>query len=135
MDEKECERYLSKIDRDSLTVGVEIPEYIETEDAEIPIKQIIFGSDDSSSVSDIDIMSIKRRLRSERNRLVEKIEECRIESRSEADIIVDKVSKIDRSLNAITDTTDVSIEKEMKRKERIREKKWKDFLEKVRSDE
>ena len=137
MDETKKRIYLDQIDRDSSTVGVEIPEEIEIQGKEIPLKSIVFDVCSDGGVPsqyNMDVDGVKVGLRREKNEMVNMIESGEADE-SQAEDIVKKAKQIDRALNAITNPLDEDLESRIKRKEAQDKKKWRSFLDKIKGDD
>lgn len=134
MEDSAVKKYISMIEKDSSTVGVKIPENIEIRDENINLKEIVSEVNRDSDLENeygLTELELKKLLRREKNDLVSKIEDGEV-SEEEAEEIVNKVKKIDRSLNSITSDREESLEKKIKRKEAMKEKKWRNFIKKIK---
>ena len=137
MDETKQNTLLSLIDRDSLTVGVEIPEEIVVQERKIPLSEMVFdicSEGKTPDKFDMSVDEIKVQLRRERNNLVEEIEEGSI-TYQKGEENLEKIKSVERALSVLKNSgQDVSIEDEIKRNEAMRAKKWKNFLDKIKMD-
>jgi hypothetical protein len=134
MEDSAVKKYISMIEKDSSTVGVKIPENIEIRNENINLKEIVLEVNRDSDLENeygLTELELKKLLRREKNDLVSKIEDGEV-SEEEAEEIVNKVRKIDRSLNSITSDREESLEKKIKRKEAMKEKKWRNFIKKIK---
>lgn len=135
MEEWKCEKYYDMTQRDSFTIGTEIPEEIQIEGRVIPLKHLAFDISSKGEVPDkydTDLKTIKRNLRRERNNMSDKLEECTVESEDEAQNLVDQIRQIDRALSVMSDPGETDVESEVKRNEAVKQKKWQEFLKKVK---
>lgn len=132
MNEQEREQYLSRIRKESSTIGIDIPDNIDIDGENIPIGDIVFKYSSENNIQgfDFDISELKVGLRRERNSIIEIIETEEI-SEKKAEDYVSKVKKIDRILNAL-ESDDQDYGQKSKIKEAKRDIKWKNFLDKIR---
>lgn len=138
MEEWKCQKYHGMIQRDSFTIGTDIPEEIKIDDRVIPLKNLAFNISSEGEVPneyDTDLRSIKVNLRRERNDMSEKLEECKVESEDQAKDIVERVRQIDRALSVMSDPGETDVESEVKRNEAMKQKKWQEFLKKVKDSD
>lgn len=136
MDETKINIYLDQIDRESSTIGIEIPDEIEVQDQVIPLKSIVFdvcSDGDVPDQYDMNIDDIKVSLRREKNRMVDMIESGNVDQ-SQAEDLVEKSKQIDRALNAMKNPIDGDLESRIKRREAQDKKKWRNFLDKIKGD-
>jgi pyruvate formate-lyase activating enzyme-like uncharacterized protein len=136
MEDSVVKKYMNIIEKDSSTVGIEIPKNIEIKDENINLKKIVLEVNRDVDLEDkygLSELELKKLLRRERSDLVSKIEAGEV-SEQKAQEIVDKVRKIDRSLNSITSDSKENLEKKIKRKEATRKKKWRNFVKKIREN-
>lgn len=137
MDDSKINMYLDQIDRDSATVGINIPEKIEVQGQVIPLKTIVFEVCSEGSIPDsydLNLSDIKVNLRRERNDMIDRIESGEV-TETEAEDIVRKSKQIERSLNAINNPLEEDLESRIKRKEAQDKKKWRNFLNKIKGNE
>lgn len=137
MDDSKINMYLDQIDRDSATVGINIPEKIEVQGQVIPLKTIVFEVCSEGSIPDsyeLNLSDIKVNLRRERNDMIDRIESGEV-TEPEAEDIVRKSKQIERSLNAINNPLEEDLESRIKRKEAQDKKKWRNFLNKIKGNE
>lgn len=137
MDDSKINMYLDQIDRDSATVGINIPEEIEVQGQVIPLKTIVFEVCSEGSIPDsydLNLSDIKVNLRRERNDMIDRIESGEV-TETEAEDIVRKSKQIERSLNAINNPLEEDLESRIKRKEAQDKKKWRNFLNKIKGNE
>lgn len=135
MDDSKREVYLSRVERESLTVGVTLPDTIELQGLEVPISDIVYNvcSGDNIETYDMEVSEVQVMLRRERTKLVESIEEGEDLSEEEAENIVEKVQYIDRARNALQNP-DGDLEQEMKLSEAKRKKRWREFIKNVQEN-
>lgn len=136
MDKSKRNVYLSRIEADSLTVGVTLPDCMEVQNVDIPISKIVYDVCSQGTVNseyNLDVSEVKIMLRRERKDLVSKIKDEEGLTESEAESYVEKIKYIDRARSAIQNP-DSDIERESKVSEAKREKKWREFVRKVKYD-
>lgn len=137
MKDSEIEMYLEQIDRDSSTVGIQIPEDMEVDGETIPLEHIVYNICSEGEVPDqfdLNVNEIKVNLRRKRNDMIDKIENDEVSS-NKAELIVNKTKQIDRALNAIDSPSDEDLESKIKRKEAQDEKKWRNFIKKIKGED
>jgi len=128
MKEYEREALLERADRDSVSVGVRVPEKVELEDDEIALNEYVFKAR-AGEVDNEDVKEKKKLLRRKRKALLNEIREGDL-NYEEGERIVESVAGIDRALN-ILQGTGSGVEAEARAKEKADEKRWLDFLKKV----
>lgn len=134
MDETTCKKYLDMIQRDGYTVGADTLDSIEIDGTELPIGKIAFQVSSQGEVPDqfdVSLLDLKRELRQRKNRVVDRFEECSIEDQDQADDLAERYKTLTRTLDLLEDPGTTDVEKVAKRKEKMREKKWKEFLDDV----
>lgn len=126
MDSSKRQQLLAMLERDSLSIGSEIPE-IEVGDDDSSLKTYIHKDE----CPDDDVQAVVRELRSLRNKKKQTIEENSV-SFEEGKTLVNEIAGIERALNVLSGTPEESIEEEAKKKEVIRERKWQNFIDKTK---
>lgn len=133
MEESEKEELIEKIEKESSTVGHRIPDSIVIQGEKIQLQDFIFEISNNQTVQeDEEIQNLKQELRQERNKLVDKIKQENI-SRSEGERIAELVIGIDRALNALESLDEPDISTQIKRKEAMDTKRWREFVRKVKN--
>ena len=128
MKEYQREALLERADRDSVSVGVRVPDKVELEDGELALNEYVFEAR-AGEIDNQDVKEKKKLLRRKRAALLDEIRESDL-TYEEGERIVERVAGIDRALN-ILQGTGGDIEAEARAKEKADEKRWIDFLKKV----
>lgn len=138
MDDSFREILMSKVDKDSATVGIEIPDSMTVQGREIPLHTIVFDICSTEKVPekyDMSVDEIKVMLRRERNNLINEIENDDDITRKKGKKNVNKINRISRALSFIKDADrDIDIETEIKKSEAQSTKRWRMFLDKIKMD-
>ena len=133
MQEYERKQLLERIDRESSTLGVEIPERIEIQGEEIELREFVFEIKRRETVPTGErdrVEQAKRNLRRERLERRERIEDGEV-SFEAGEQLAEAIIGIDRALEALESLKSESIEAEAKRQEAADTKRWMDFLKKA----
>ena len=116
MKEYEREAILDRIDRDSATVGVSIPEHITMQGEEIDLQEQVMSFMTATSLDESEDQARQALLlavRQERNELVDRIEHV-VETHEEADAVAERVIGLNRALSVLSAIgTDEDIESAM----------------------
>ncbi|MDZ7689307.1 MAG: DUF5788 family protein [Halobacteriales archaeon] len=130
MKEYQRETLLERAERDSVSVGVRVPEKIELGDdeEEFALNDYVFEVR-AGEVDAEDMKEKKKLLRRKRLELLDEIREGDL-TYEEGERVVERVAGIDRALN-ILQGSGASIEAEARAKEKADEKRWMDFVKKV----
>ena len=133
MQEYERKQLLERIDRESATLGVEIPDRIEIQGEEIRLREFVFEIKRRETVPPGErdrVERAKRNLRRERLERKERIDagEIRFET---GETLAEAIIGIDRALEALEKLDEGSVEAEAKRQEAADTKRWMDFLKKA----
>lgn len=130
----ERQELLNKIDRDSLTLGVSVPDQMEVQGRVIPLQKIVFEVCSANEVPDkfnINILTVKRILRREMNDCTDTIQNEQI-SYNTGQELVTKVGQIQRALNVLESPNEESdLESETKLSQGKDMKRWQNFVQKV----
>lgn len=135
MDESEREVYLEKIEKETSTVGVKIPDTMEINNINYPVSDILFDLSSDNSFSDaisISESDFKKNVIKERQNLVDNIKNGDI-TEAEANSIVKKINKIDRIINTLTND-DVSFKEKNKRNKAKKTAKWRNFVDEIKDN-
>ena len=127
MKEYEREALLDRADRDSVSVGVRVPETVELEGDEFALADYVFEA--RAGEAD-DVKEKKKLLRRRRNDLLDRIREDDM-TYEEGERVVERVAGIDRALNVLQGTGE-GIEAEARAKEKADAKRWQNFVKKVK---
>lgn len=128
MKEYEREALLERADRDSVSVGVRVPENVELDGEEFALSEYVFEAR-AGDVDADDVKKKKKLLRRKRAELLDEIRDGDL-TYDEGERVVERVAGIDRALN-ILQGSGGDIEAEARAKEKANEKRWLDFLKKV----
>jgi hypothetical protein len=130
MDESHKKEIIENIEKDSSTLGVEIPESIvfrETEDnEEIPIRQILFNEDEY----ELEQSDLKIKLRREKNEIIDTIESSESMEYSKGKELAKKAKRIDRTIDFIKPSEDIEQKHKLKRAKG--QKRWNNFIDKIK---
>jgi hypothetical protein len=127
MKEYEREALLDRADRDSVSVGTRIPRTVELDGDEFELADYVF---EARAGEEDDIKEKKKLLRRRRNDLLDRIREDNL-TYEEGEDIVERVAGIDRALNVLQGTGE-DIEAEARAKEKADQKRWQNFVKKVK---
>jgi hypothetical protein len=132
---KEFERkqLLERVNRESATVGADIPESIEIQGEAIDLRSFVFEIKRRDSVPPGErdrVDRAKRNLRRERLDRLEPIEENEV-SYAEGEELAASIIGIDRALEALEGLNAPDPETEAKRQEAADQKRWMNFLKKA----
>ncbi len=133
MQEYERKQLLERIDRESSTLGVEIPERIEIQGEEIRLREFVFEIKRRETIPAGErerVERAKRNLRRERLERKELIEDGAV-SFENGERIAEAIIGIDRALEALESLKGGSVADEAKRQEAADTKRWMDFLKKA----
>jgi hypothetical protein len=131
--EYERKQLLERIDRESSTLGVEIPERIEIQGEEIQLREFVFEIKRRETVPAGErdrVEQAKRNLRRERLERKDRIEDGAV-SFETGEQLAEAIIGIDRALEALENLRSESVEAEAKRQEAADTKRWMDFLKKA----
>lgn len=137
MKEFQRKQLLERIERDSATVGVDIPEAITIQGEELDLHEFVFEIRRRKTVPSGErerVERAKKNLRRERLQRRQRIEEEDI-TFEEGEHLADAIIGIDRALNALEQLGTVDIEQEAKRQEAADTKRWMNFLKKALGNE
>lgn len=134
MKKYERNKLLEKIDKDSISIGAKIPKSVEVQGEEIKIRKLIFGDFDLSKKNNVDYSIVKNNLRKKRKELYKSLEEDELTYKRGLEI-VEKISGIDRAINALKGMNDdTDLNKKIEKKEKQDYERWIGFLKKVKGD-
>ena len=126
MQEYERKQLLERIDRESSTLGVDIPERIEIQGEAVQLQEFVFEIKRRETVPAGERDRVER---AKRNLRRERLE--RKELFEEGERIAHAIVGIDRALEALESLGPESVEAEAKRQEAADTKRWMDFLKKA----
>lgn len=130
MKEYERKQLLERVERESATVGAEIPERITVQGEELDLQKFVFEIKrrDTIPAGERDrVDEAKRNLRRERLQRKQQIEDGEL-SYETGEQLVEAIVGIDRALNALEQLGSTDLESEAKRKETADRKRWMSFL-------
>ncbi|RQG91705.1 hypothetical protein EA462_04850 [Natrarchaeobius halalkaliphilus] len=133
MQEYERKQLLERVERESATVGADIPETITVQGEEIDLRTFVFEIKRRETVPPGErdrVERAKRNLRRERTDRLERIEDGPI-SREEGETLARDVIGIDRALNALENLGQTDLEREQQTQQAADTKRWMSFLEKA----
>lgn len=133
MQEYERKQLLERINRESSTLGVEIPERIQIQGEEIQLREFVFEIKRRETVPAGErdrVEQAKRNLRRERLERKDRIETGEV-SFETGEQLAEAIIGIDRALEALENLRSESVEAEAKRQEAADTKRWMDFLKKA----
>lgn len=139
MKEYERKQLLERVERESATVGAEIPERITVQGEEIDLQEFVFEIKRRDTIPSGErdrVDRAKRNLRRERLQRKQRIEEGSI-SYEEGAELVEAIVGIDRALNALEGLGPTDLEAAEQRTEAADRKRWLSFLQQAlgQSDE
>ncbi|MFW6385178.1 MAG: DUF5788 family protein [Halodesulfurarchaeum sp.] len=133
MRDYERERYLERIERDGATVGVEIPERIEIDGTEMPLRTFVFEVKTLDAVppkKQESVAEMRTAIRRARRKRKRKLEGAALSSQ-EAERLVDEIVGLDRALNALASLGPTDVESAIEAREVADQKRWLSFLDTV----
>jgi hypothetical protein len=131
MKEYEREALLDRADRDSVSVGVRVPETVEVDGERFALTDYVFEAR-AGEVDAGDVNEKKKLLRRKRSDLLGEVREGDL-TYDEGERIVERVAGIDRALNILEGTgASGSVEAEARAKEKADHKRWSNFVDKVK---
>lgn len=130
MQRYERKQLLERAERESATIGASIPDEIEVQNREFPLREFVFEVKRLDSVpaeKREEVAEAKKLLRRERNDRKERLEAASI-TKAEGEEIVEAIVGIDRALNALESLGPTNIEREARAKEAADTKRWYSFV-------
>ncbi|MFT4883760.1 MAG: hypothetical protein ACI8U4_001273 [Natronomonas sp.] len=130
MQEYQRKQLLERVDRESATVGVEIPERIDVQGEEVELQEFVFEIKRRETVPPGErdrVEQAKKNLRRERLERRQKIEEGEI-SFEEGEELAEGIIGIDRALEALQNLGHEDVQAEADRQETMDKKRWMSFL-------
>ena len=129
----ERKRLLERVERESATVGADIPDRIEVQGEEIDLREFVFEIKRRETVPSGErerVEQAKRNLRRERLQRIQRIEEAEI-TFEEGEELAGSVIGIDRALNALESLGPTDLEDEQRARNLADTKRWMSFLKKA----
>lgn len=137
MKENERKKYLAKIDRDTSTVGVELPDTMSINGVELPVSDIVFEISSSNKLPDkveLSVPEIKKNIIRERSSLVDKLKTSDDICKEDADIIVENIKRLDRIINSLA-SDDMEFKDKHKLNKAKKTKKWRNLVDKIKGNQ
>jgi hypothetical protein len=128
--EYERKQLLERIERESATVGVDIPEQITVQGEELDLQAFVFEIKRRETIPQGErerVEEAKRNLRRERLQRKQQIEDGAISYETGSEL-ADAIVGIDRALNALEQLGPTDLESEAQRSETADRKRWMSFL-------
>lgn len=121
---------LERLEREGATVGAQIPTSIEIDQERIALRTEVLALTVVDTPTEEDrqrARALQRSVRQARRQRYDRLKagEC---SREEGEVLVEEIRGLDRALNAIADLGETSVEEEAKRRERMNDERWMQFL-------
>ncbi|QLD86385.1 hypothetical protein HWV23_11835 [Natronomonas halophila] len=130
MQEYQRKQLLERVDRESSTVGVDIPERIDVQGEEVELQEFVFEIKRRETVPPGErdrVEQAKKNLRRERLERRQKIEDGDV-SFEEGEEIAEGIIGIDRALEALENLGHEDVQAEADRQETMDQKRWMNFL-------
>ena len=130
MEEFERKQLLERVERESATVGQDIPDEIEVQGDELDLQSFVFEIKRRETIPAGErerVERAKKNLRRERLQRKQRIEDGDI-SREEGEDLARAIIGIDRALNALEQLGSVDLESEAQAKAAADKKRWTRFL-------
>lgn len=127
----EREQLLERIERESATVGEEIPETIDVQGETLDLQAFVFEMKrrETMPAGERDrVTEAKRNLRRERLQRKQRLEDDPDLTFEEGEVIVGAIIGLDRALNALESLGPTDLEREAQAKEAADNKRWMSFL-------
>lgn len=119
MNERERKRLLDKADRNSGTIGADLPETVTVQGTEVDLREFVFECKRLDSIPEDErerLEEMKRRLKRERLARKQRIAEDDI-SREEGERLVEDIRGIDRAITALEGVDSPSYSETLRQKE------------------
>jgi hypothetical protein len=128
--EYERKQLLERVERESATVGADIPEQITVQGEELDLQTFVFEIKRRETVPEGErerVEQAKRNLRRERLQRKQQIEDGEIDY-EDGERLVEAIVGIDRALNALERLGPTDLESQAQRSEAADRKRWMSFL-------
>ncbi|QLG60554.1 DUF5788 family protein [Halorarum salinum] len=129
----ERKQLLERINRESATIGVDIPDRIDVQGEPIDLREFVFEIKRRDTVPEGErdrVERAKRNLRRERIERLERIEEDEVDFATGEELAASIIG-IDRALEALEQLRPPDLESEAERQEAMDRKRWMSFLKKA----
>lgn len=133
MKEYEREALVERVERESATVGVDLPDRITVQGEPVDLRSFVVEVKSRDTVPPGErerVDRAKKNLRRERLQRKQRLEGADI-TREEGERLLETIAGIDRALNALEDLGPTDIEAEEQRRKRADEQRWMNFLDQV----
>lgn len=133
MDDIERKKYLAEIEKETSTVGIDMPDNLEVNGNNIPANDIIFNMSSEGNLPenmDMTISQLKQNLIKEKNNLIEEIEKADITSDT-AEEYIEKINQVERVIDSLN-PDDMSFGDKSDINQAKKTKKWRNFIDKIR---
>ncbi|WP_277554262.1 DUF5788 family protein [Halobaculum limi] len=133
MREYQRKQLLERVNKESATIGADIPDRIEVQGEEIDLRTFVFEIKRRDTIPEGErerVEQAKRNLRRERLERLDQIEENRVDFETGEDLAASIIG-IDRALEALDSLNPADIQTEAKRQEAMDQKRWMSFLKKA----
>ena len=133
MKQYDREALLARVERESATVGVDIPERITVQGEPVDLRAFVLEVSGRETVppgEEERVERAKKNLRRERLQRKQRLEREDI-SVEEGEALVESIVGIDRALNALESLGRTDLEREAERAKKVDEKRWMNFLQQV----
>ncbi|SHH67297.1 DUF5788 family protein [Halobaculum gomorrense] len=137
MQEYQRKQLLERVNKESATIGADIPDRIEVQGEEIDLRTFVFEIKRRDTIPDGErerVERAKRNLRRERLERLERIEENRVDFET-GEALAASIIGIDRALEALDTLRPADVEGEARRQETMDQKRWMSFLKKALGQE
>jgi hypothetical protein len=124
---------LERVERESATVGVDIPDEITVQGEPVELRAFVLevkGRDTVPPGEEDRVEQAKKNLRRERLQRRQRLEREEM-SYEEGERLVESIAGIDRALNALENLGRTDLEAEARREEKLDERRWMNFLQQV----
>lgn len=133
MKEFERKQLLERIERDSATVGADIPDEITIQGEEVELRSFVFEIKRRDTIPRGErerVTQAKKNLRRERLQRKQRIEDGEV-SYERGEELANAIIGIDRALNALEQLGPANLEQEAQAQEAADQKRWMKFLQKA----
>ncbi|ELZ27199.1 hypothetical protein C474_17674 [Halogeometricum pallidum JCM 14848] len=130
MKEFERKQLLERVNRESATVGVDIPDAVDVQGEEVELRDFVFEIKRRDTIPEGEregVETAKRNLRRERLERLQRIEDNEV-SYEEGERLAESIVGIDRALNALEQLRPADLEQEAQLQEAQDQKRWMNFL-------
>ncbi|MFC6787075.1 DUF5788 family protein [Halobaculum halobium] len=137
MQEYQRKQLLERVNKESATIGADIPDRIDVQGEEIDLRTFVFEIKRRETVPEGErerVEQAKRNLRRERLERLERIEENRVDFETGEEIAT-AIIGIDRALDALDTLRPADVETEARKQETMDQKRWMSFLKKALGQE